>query len=221
MSWFSRIRVDLAGLPHDEIQRLIAGDAYLHHALVWRAFAKVDTRRDFVFRIDQGEQGLPQYYVVSQRPPQVLPGLLIDTKPFAPKLAEGDEIAFVLRANPTVARAQGPGRRSVRDDVMMSVKHRLREQLPPAQLVEEMQQAARDWLLARADTLGLDIGGLEVLADRQQHLRHKGRHIRFTEVDYQGVAQVTDPARLLEALQGGIGRARGFGCGLLLIRRLA
>lgn len=220
MSWFSRIRVDLAGLPHDEIRRLIAGDAYLHHALVWRAFAEGDARRDFVFRIDQGEQGLPQYYVVSQRPPQERPSLLIDTKPFAPKLAEGDEIAFALRANPTVARAQGPGRRSARDDVMMSVKHRLREQLPPEQLAQEMQRAASDWLLARADSLGLDIGGLEVLADHQQHLRHKGRNIRFTEVDYQGVAQVTDPARLVEALHGGIGRARGFGCGLLLIRRL-
>jgi len=220
MSWFSRIRVNLSGLAHDEVNRLVNGDTYLHHALLWRAFAADGAARDFVFRVDPGEQGLPQYFVVSQRAPQPVAGLLIESKSFAPQLSLGEHLAFTLRANPTVARAQGRDKHSARDDVMMSVKYRLRDTLAPAQLAGKMQQAAIDWLTTRSPGFGLEITGLEVMADRQQLLQHHGREIRFSEVDYQGVATVTQPEKLLQALQTGVGRARGFGCGLLMVRKL-
>jgi CRISPR system Cascade subunit CasE len=38
-------------------------------------------------------------------------------------------------------------------------------------------------------------------------------------LDFEGVLEVTDPVRFLAALANGFGRARAFGCGLMLIRR--
>jgi len=51
-------------------------------------------------------------------------------------------------------------------------------------------------------------------------VRHKGRSIEFSAVDYQGAATVIDSAKLAVALRLGVGRAKGFGCGLLLIKRV-
>ncbi|MGL4892684.1 MAG: type I-E CRISPR-associated protein Cas6/Cse3/CasE, partial [Aeromonas veronii] len=56
----------------------------------------------------------------------------------------------------------------------------------------------------------------------RQHALHKpGRRdaIRFSSVDYEGLLEVTDPGRLVETLAHGIGRAKAFGCGLLMLRR--
>jgi CRISPR system Cascade subunit CasE len=43
--------------------------------------------------------------------------------------------------------------------------------------------------------------------------------IVFGQLDIEGVLDVIDPACFLTALARGFGRARAFGCGLMLIRR--
>ena len=57
-------------------------------------------------------------------------------------------------------------------------------------------------------------------ADSQIVIRREGaRHpVTFSEIDYEGVLTVTDPEKLTAALFGGIGRARAYGCGLMLVR---
>ncbi len=42
---------------------------------------------------------------------------------------------------------------------------------------------------------------------------------QFSRLDFTGLLTVTDPAAFLTALACGFGRARAFGCGLMLIRR--
>ncbi|MOA57566.1 CRISPR associated protein [compost metagenome] len=54
----------------------------------------------------------------------------------------------------------------------------------------------------------------------QQRLKRKGNCIEFSTLDYQGMAQVADPERLGKALLEGVGHSRGFGCGLLLVKRV-
>jgi CRISPR system Cascade subunit CasE len=44
--------------------------------------------------------------------------------------------------------------------------------------------------------------------------------ISFLSVDYSGILKVTDPEKFTAALTTGIGRAKAFGCGLLLIKRV-
>ena len=53
---------------------------------------------------------------------------------------------------------------------------------------------------------------------RETGERHKA--IQFSSLDYQGVAEVVDPEALRKALFEGVGHAKSFGCGLLLVRPL-
>ncbi|WP_243641924.1 type I-E CRISPR-associated protein Cas6/Cse3/CasE [Rhodovulum steppense] len=47
------------------------------------------------------------------------------------------------------------------------------------------------------------------------------RQPQFGILDLEGRIEVTDPEALLARLARGFGRAKAFGCGLMLIRRAA
>jgi CRISPR system Cascade subunit CasE len=56
-------------------------------------------------------------------------------------------------------------------------------------------------------------------AYRQWRFRGKGgNRISFSSIDCSGCLTVTDTARFESALMKGVGPAKAFGCGLLLIR---
>ncbi len=54
--------------------------------------------------------------------------------------------------------------------------------------------------------------------DYLQHSGQKGQ-MRFSTVDFSGELSVVGPAAFGGALRDGIGHAKAFGCGLLLVRR--
>lgn len=59
------------------------------------------------------------------------------------------------------------------------------------------------------------VGGSDLLQSRKGESRIGIRRTR-----YDGVLQVTQPEPLVQAMGAGIGPAKAFGCGLLLIKRL-
>jgi CRISPR system Cascade subunit CasE len=215
-------KVQLARQPQDrELLRSLSfhGDAYLDHALIWRLFPGDGVERDFLFRRQKEESGPLSYYVVSRRVPQPVPGMLtVQSKPYQPQLAAGDWLRFDLCANPVVARKSASGS-SRRHDVLMDAK---RQAEKSDTRNDAMNAAALQWLSARTPDWGLALRIESVLTTgyTQHRLRHRGRQIAFSSLDYHGLAQVIDPARLAAALTLGVGHARGFGCGLLLARRV-
>ncbi|WP_280553586.1 type I-E CRISPR-associated protein Cas6/Cse3/CasE [Halomonas sp. 25-S5] len=231
--YLSRVRVDLNGLTRETLFEILEGGAYGAHQLLWRLFPDLDAPRPFLFRQEMEEadgtqgkipKGLPLFYVLSDREPVAMADLLdVQSKPFAPTLEPGDRLAFRLRANPTVARRVPGARHSPRSDVLMTAK----KPFPPGQrtsadCVHAMDQAARDWLVERSEGFGFHLPvPPEVGAYRQHALQKPGRRdaIQFSSVDYEGLLEVVDPGRLVETLARGIGRAKAFGCGLMLIRR--
>jgi CRISPR system Cascade subunit CasE len=194
------------------------GDAYRDHALVWQLFPGDGMERDFLFRRRKDEAGPPSFYVVSQRAPQQVPGMLaVQSKPYQPQLAAGDWLRFDLRANPVIARKSADGS-SRRHDVLMDAK---RQAAQSDKCNDAMNVAALQWLITRTPEWGLSLREESVLTTgyTQHRLQHGGRNIAFSSLDYHGLAKVTDPERLAKALTLGVGRARSFGCGLLLVRR--
>ncbi|MFC3284071.1 type I-E CRISPR-associated protein Cas6/Cse3/CasE [Litchfieldella rifensis] len=231
--YLSRIRVDLNRLSREALFDIMGGGAYSAHQLLWQAFPDYDGARPFLFRQEMEDdtehgkppKGLPLFYVLSDREPEATSGLLdVQCKPLTPAFSVGDRLAFRLRANPTVARRVEGAKHSPRSDVLMVAK----KPFPPGQrtsteCVEAMDQAARDWLATRAERLGFHLPVTPEVGTYRQHVLQKpGRRdaIQFSSVDYEGLLEVTDPGRLIEALARGIGRAKAFGCGLLLLRRL-
>jgi len=196
------------------------GEAYRDHAILWKLFPGDGVPRDFIFR-SLAESDT--YFVVSARAPQSSGGMFeVQTKPYLPQVVEDEWLQFDLKANPTVSirTAGDPAKaRSRRHDVLMHAK---RCAAPGDDVSAAMESAGREWLMSRAPAWGVEIVEDSLRQDGycQHRLQHKGRRIEFSSLEYQGLARVKDASLLRTALLNGVGRARGFGCGLLLVRRI-
>lgn len=217
--YFSHVRLQASVRENDWLRDLARhGEPYRDHALIWRLFPGDGAARDFIFRRLEDERS---YYVVSARAPQPDSGLFqIQSKPYSPQLEVGEWVRFDLRANPTVS-VRREGGRSQRHDVLMNAKRGLSGDARE-QLAQELEKAGKNWLQERAERWGLEVKDDSVLQDgyRQQRLKRKSGNIEYSSLDYQGLAQVVDPQLLRQALVDGVGHSKGFGCGLLMVRRL-
>jgi CRISPR system Cascade subunit CasE len=202
------------------------------HRLVWSFFEDApDRKRDFLYR-QEGTGAKVSFFTLSERlPHDPLKLWHIESKVFEPNLERGGRLQFSVRVNPTFRRAApGEGQRK-RHDVVMDAKRRLREQgIKPADRPREaelVQQSGVSWLAARAARHGFSFRNDEehqdVRGDAYQRLRlHRGggeRDLRLSTVDLTGLLTVEDPDAFMQCLTTGLGPAKGFGCGLLLIRR--
>ncbi len=224
--FFSRIRLRPHAAADPGFFARVA-DAYEAHSLVWDLFSDgPDRERDFLYR-QETHEGLPAFYTLSERQPADRNGTWeVQSRPFAPKLRAGQRLGFMLRANPTRAACDPKTGKHHRHDVVMAAKRRLKETEPdrsrwPTE-PDLVREAGLVWLAQRAERCGFEFTPGEVMADgyRQQVFRKTkvARPIQISTIDYGGTLTVTDPGAFVAALQGGIGPAKGFGCGLLLVR---
>ncbi len=217
----------------DPANRDMAFDA--HHRLVWTLFPGHNAVRDFLWRTE----GKGKFMILSARQPQnsclFEP---LESKPFAPVLRTGDQLAFMLRANATRDRrsdpqddiAAGAGRRSGKDHRVDVVMHWMREQergslsiSPRAyRRTDAAEKAGQHWLASQGTRKGFSVDrGLLTIEDYRviQLKRRSGGHATFGTLDFRGLLTVRDPEVFIEALIAGFGRAKAYGCGLMLIRR--
>lgn len=123
--------------------------------------------------------------------------------PLLDGLQVGQRWAFRLTANPT-HRAHVDGRKKI-------VAH-----------VTAAKQA--EWLEKRAESLGVVLGedgqrSFDVIARDVRRFRRENATVTLAAATFAGVLQVSDPDLLRSALVGGIGRAKGYGCGLMTLAR--
>lgn len=198
--------------------------ADLGHRRVWELFAapsadgEARPPRPFLYRAT--ERG--RYLILSTRPPEAAPHWTLEVADHQAAFAAGQRLRFRLRANPARTLPRGAGAEAGKHvDAVMHAKTAAKAAGEPFGQ-EEAEAAALGWLHAREARLGLrfDREACMMLEYRQHHAFYKdrARPIRFSSADYQGAAEVADPAALAAALAAGVGRARGFGCGLLLLR---
>ena len=206
-----------------------------HHRLIWTLFPGRDAKRDFLWRAD----GKGRFLILSAREPEPS-GLFrpLETKPFGPVLAPGDRLAFILRANATRDRRSAPGepvargtaRRPRKDRRVDIVMHAMKDRGiargiagPESRAARRMDvacEAARAWLAGRGERAGFTVDDLAVEDYRVSRLKRRGRgEAIFGVLDLKGRLTVGDPAVFADALLTGFGRARAYGCGLMLIRR--
>ena len=113
--------------------------------------------------------------------------------------------------------------------------HLLQTNLSAGQLVDLSLKAAPDsaletWLRKKGDCNGFElvtggsVNGRERLKFQAESYRwhampKKGRNAGFSTVDFEGELRVTEPILFKELLFKGMGPAKAFGCGLMMIRR--
>lgn len=108
----------------------------------------------------------------------------------------------------------------------------LEQKLTSAKLFDMAVKSATDsaleaWLVERGKTNGFNVVRdternllkFQAVGYRWHALPKKGRSAGFSSVDFDGEVEVTDNDLFVNALFTGIGPAKGFGCGLMLVRR--
>lgn len=219
-------------LPGDDGRRAGAG-----HRLVWTLFSdSPDRRRDFLWR--EADDGL--FYLLSARAPEDRHGLfdLDPPKPFAPALAPGDRLRFMLRVNATVARGGGDGARGKPCDIVMDALHAAAPSARAEERRRVLAPVAYDWFVRQGARHGFSLDPLpqpgagdeedetaapiRVMGYRTLRVERgrKAPPMRVGVLDIEGTLEVRDPAALVAVIGHGFGRAKAYGCGLMLVRRV-
>lgn len=212
-----------------------ADDAYGDHQWLWRMFAAAPgTPREFLFR-RQELHGLPRYHLVSKRVPQS-PGVewQLQTREYAPQLEQGERLAFEVCASPTVRHDRNG--KSRRHDVVIEMKKKLLAERGLQRwkdwtandrplLYELAQPACTAWLARRGERCGfeLDIDRCVVSSYLQvgrPAAPGEEAQLQFSTVELAGELTVRDREAFTRTLFNGVGTAKAFGCGLLLVRRV-
>lgn len=203
--------------------------AYSEHQWLWKFFPAPDgSPRDFLFRrSDVGST--PRFYVLSKRRPAPFASAWsVRSREFSPRLEVGDQLQFDLRANPVVTVSCDG--KSKRHDVVMQRKKTLLQERGLARwddwrgedkpsLYTLAGETCSRWLIERGKRLGYEVDAQSLSVEAYQQHRGKKESMRFSTVDFSGTLTVLDPEAFACALFNGIGHAKAFGCGLLLVRR--
>jgi len=222
--YFSMIKLRRNLAPH-EITDLTRQNGYHAHQLVWKMFAdNPDRQRDFLYR-HESVNGLPTFYIVANREPVNNSELWdIRTKEYKPQLRPEQRLGFTLSANPIRSRRDENGRQH-RHDVVMEAKLNIAKEGKSFDLSEIVQEHGFRWLEERSAFHGFKVLRHDVRVDGYQQRRlfkRKGDNpISFSTMDFNGILAVTEPDVFIEkCLFSGIGSAKGFGCGLMLVRKI-
>jgi CRISPR system Cascade subunit CasE len=251
--YFSLIRLRCNASPKD-IEALGNFGGYQVHKVVWGFFSDgPDRKRDFLYR-HETVNGWPTFYTVADRKPEDPSGLWeVNTKPYQPKLVQGEHLSFRLRVNPIQhdkrertedeiqawcksrdvrgLKQKDPTKKRIRHDVVMEAKRSIEyKSLPSDQrphLSTLIQEAGVAWLKEKENEFGFFVSdnkdSAAVRVDGYcQHKLFKGKGMRpvaFSTLEFNGILTVADPKIFVEkCLFTGIGPAKAFGCGLMLVR---
>lgn len=213
--YFSRITLTEEGLKHRI--RNMSADSYDVHREVWDLFPGMpDSNREFVYSVmDDGRT----IYMVSTNKPLYNAYMSVESKEYDPTLHQFDVFRFRLLANPTVMRSID-GKR-IRHDVVMDLKTKLRTEGKQLGMNEIMNTAVSDWLVRKAGLNGFEVDKESLMIHSySRNESRKGRNkIVISTVIIEGTLMVKDVETFRHALFNGIGSAKGFGCGMLMIKR--
>lgn len=187
-------------------------------------------RAAFLWRRAPDTESGPAWYVLGPEPRGACAFFHVESKPWQPAFAAGDLLSFDLVVNATVDRMvdAGKGRDGRRrvDVVMDAIAAREREGAaePRALLRREAgADAMRGWWTGQAGRNGFRPVDTEIadyrtvpLAARRLGAR-KGPQLGISRL--MGIVEVREPAAFAHRVAIGFGRAKAFGCGLLLLKR--
>jgi CRISPR system Cascade subunit CasE len=206
--WLTRLVLDPR---HRGIRALLADGGRQHTWLMHLAPAGLgdQPRRaaGLLYRIEDSTRGLVVLVQTAAEPLlDALPSdgvLQVATRKLAPQLDAlhiGASVRYRIVANPT---------------------KRWGNSAPEPALVGKLHThrgpAAIEWWTDRAPTAGLDILAADWRPLDDTIVNGRARHAR---AQFDGLATVTDPIVLREAIGTGIGRSQSYGCGLLSIALL-
>ena len=224
MNWLGRLEVDAKTARTQGIS-----DSYSWHKRLWNGCFphEPDAKRDFLTRIDPLEGAFRIWIMAKIKPkrPHWCHPDGFALKEIAASFLTHRFYAFDLRANPVKTLVQrGPNGETL---LRPNGKRKSGKRVP---LVKP--DDLRAWFIQKGNVrcrdqeTGLDVpGGFRIVEDKpleispmvEHHFRKKGQSGYHGGVQFRGTLEVTDQKKFIETYQSGIGSAKGFGFGLLLL----
>lgn len=199
--------------------RLIPKDAYGWHKVIWTFFPHQE-HRDFLYRVDYNPSGVRLYVLSSAEPtpPDRIPPSLFRTREIPDSFLQHKRYRFQVRVNPT-KRSQFDSRTGQRKEKGLRVP-----------LTSPNEQL--DWFARKSAQGGFSIPHLEqwpadscplsIVQEGRQTFRKPGQQTaHHTSVQFSGILTVTDEQAFRHTFLHGIGSAKSFGFGLLMLQPLS
>lgn len=175
-------------------------DLYSWHKMIWHAFPKKDSQtRKFLFRVDATTDAF-RVLLLSPELPSISDWGTWRTKEISLNFLAHQAYRFQIKTNPTMRRNSD------------------RRRLPIYQ-----ENRLRLWMERKAEDAGFRIAdnSLIIGAPIDEHFTRKGKRGKHVSVDFQGVLNVTNHDRFRKAFCVGIGSAKAFGFGLLMLQPIS
>ena len=199
-----------AMLPVDVALRVGIKDVYDWHQAVWKTFPGRDgDKREFLVRVDQKDCFYRLLIVSPVEPvkPDWLPAGadVWKTKPIPENYFKHGRYRFQLRVNPTKkVKSFGPDGQPKKNGRRVPLVKR-------EDLVE--------WLKRKGDAGGFKVeeDSLRILGGGRERFSKQGAQGVHSSVDFEGELTVTTGTKFHATFAAGIGSAKAFGFGLLVI----
>lgn len=205
MTYLTQATIDFASAA-----RLHLRDTYAWHQAVWKAFPGRDGElRTFLTRLDQRQEGFRLLIVSPVQPvqPDWCPPYAESwkVKPIPETYFERTTYAFQLCANPTKKVSK-----ELSDGTLTKNGQRV-----PLTKREELLE----WINRKGEQGGFIVkeSTLRAFSRGREYFLKKGQPGLHSAVEFQGVLTVTEAAKFHETFTRGIGSAKAFGFGLLVI----
>ena len=173
-------------------------DAYSIHRIVYSLFPKQDNEtRDFLFADKGGDWNCRQVLILSERKPASPEFGEIESREIPESFLLWENYGFEVIVNPT--QRNGPSKKTT-----------------PIRDIENLHK----WFIRKAPALGFEVEpeSLQVTGIGVKRFdKNKEERITHGSATFIGKLRVTDRQAFVKSFKLGIGRAKGFGFGLLQI----
>lgn len=203
----------------DIAARLMPRDAYGWHKVIWRFFPNQETR-DFLYRVDESPSGLRIYILSSMAPvpPVALPDRAVRVREIPESFLAHKRYRFQMRVNPT---------KRIDTDARTGQKKEKGMRVPLTQLADLTAWLARKGVQSGFSVPCLDRWPSEdcplsiVQEGRRSFRKPQLAPAHHASVQFSGILDVTDATLFRQAFEHGIGSAKSFGFGLLMLQPIA
>lgn len=182
-------------MPYESALQKGLRSSYDWHRWIWKSFPNdPDRKRDFLFRVDVHERQV-RVLLLSGEAPVAIENWAWETKRVSDEFLNQSTYRFQARVNPTFRRASD---------------HR--------RIALYKESDIREWLKRKISAIGAELVSAEVDQPQDEFFVKDGKRGKHVSVDIRGVISIHDQSLFLQGFLAGIGSAKGFGYGLLMLQ---